>query len=120
MAQTLRTKVQYDWHQIETSNHASLRHLILSLLSSAGPEYIRLNRPVRVQLSIALADLTVQMDAVPVELERDYKDLVSLAALAADARFETLTRIVWTGVILALSVVAFMLWRMLKHPALVK
>ena len=65
-------------------------------------------------------DLTVQMDAVPVELERAYKDLVSLAALAADARFETLTRIVWTGVILALSVVAFMLWRMLKHPALVK
>jgi hypothetical protein len=65
-------------------------------------------------------DLTVQMDAVPVELERAYEDLVSLAALAADARFETLTRIVWTGVILALSVVAFMLWRMLKHPALVK
>jgi hypothetical protein len=40
--------------------------------------------------------------------------------LAADARFETLIRIVWIGVIFALSMVAFMLWRMLKHPALVK
>lgn len=65
-------------------------------------------------------NLIVLMDAVPVELERAYGDLVSLAKLAADSRFETLTRIVWTGVIFALSMVAFMLWRMLKHPALVK
>jgi hypothetical protein len=60
------------------------------------------------------------MDTVPVELERAYGDLVSLANLAANARFEALTRIVWVGVIFALSMVAFMLWRMLKHPALVK
>jgi hypothetical protein len=65
-------------------------------------------------------NLIVVMDAVPVEFERAYGDLVSLANLAADARFETLTRIVWIGVIFALSMVAFMLWRMLKHPALVK
>lgn len=65
-------------------------------------------------------DLIVIMDTVPVELERAYADLASLANLAADARFETLTRIVWVGVIFALSMVAFMLWRMLKHPALVK
>lgn len=65
-------------------------------------------------------DLIVIMDTVPVELERAYGDLASLANLAADARFETLTRIVWVGVIFALSMVAFMLWRMLKHPALVK
>ena len=65
-------------------------------------------------------NLIVLMDAVPVELERAYGDLVSLANLAADSRFEILTRIVWTGVIFALSMVAFMLWRMLKHPALVK
>jgi hypothetical protein len=65
-------------------------------------------------------NLIVVMDAVPVELERAYGDLASLASLAADARFDTLTRIVWTGVIFALSMVAFMLWRMLKHPALAK
>jgi hypothetical protein len=65
-------------------------------------------------------NLIVLMDTVPVELERAYGDLASLANLAADARFETLTRIVWIGVIFALSMVAFMLWRMLKHPALVK
>jgi hypothetical protein len=65
-------------------------------------------------------NLIVVMDAVPVEFERAYGDLVSLANLAADARFETLTRVVWVGVIFALSMVAFMLWRMLKHPALVK
>jgi len=64
--------------------------------------------------------LTERMDAVPVELERAYGALVSLANLAAEARFETLTRIVWTGVICALGMVAFMLWRMVKHPALVK
>jgi hypothetical protein len=64
--------------------------------------------------------LTGRMDEVPVELERAYGDLVSLAKRAADARFETLTRIVWTGVIFALGMVAFMLWRMFKHPALVK
>ncbi len=65
-------------------------------------------------------NLIVVMDTVPVELERAYGDLVSLANLAADARFETLTSVVWVGVIFALSMVAFMLWRMLKHPALVK
>ena len=65
-------------------------------------------------------NLLVLMDTVPVELERAYGDLVSLANLAADARFETLTSVVWVGVIFALSMVAFMLWRMLKHPALVK
>ena len=65
-------------------------------------------------------NLIVVMDTVPVELERAYGDLVSLANLAADARFETLTRVVWVGVMFALSMVAFMLWRMLKHPALVK
>lgn len=65
-------------------------------------------------------NLIVLMDTVPVELERAYGDLVSLANLAADARFETLTSVVWVGVIFALSMVAFMLWRMLKHPALVK
>ncbi len=65
-------------------------------------------------------DLIVVMDTVPVELDRAYGDLVSLANLAADARFDTLTRVVWVGVIFALSMVAFMLWRMLKHPALVK
>jgi hypothetical protein len=65
-------------------------------------------------------NLIVVMDAVPVEFERAYGDLVSLANLAADARFETLTRIVWIGVLFALSMVAFMLWRMLRHPALVK
>lgn len=64
--------------------------------------------------------LTERMDVVPVELERAYGDLVSLATRAADARFEILTRVVWTGVIFALSMVAFMLWRMLKQPALVK
>ena len=65
-------------------------------------------------------NLIVVMDTVPVELERAYADLASLANLAADARFDTLTRIVWIGVIFALSMVAFMLWRMLKHPTLVK
>lgn len=65
-------------------------------------------------------NLIVLMDTVPVELERAYGDLVSLANLAADARFETLNRVVWVGVIFALSMVAFMLWRMLRHPALVK
>jgi hypothetical protein len=65
-------------------------------------------------------NLIVVMDAVPVELERAYGDLALLANLAADARFETLTRVVWVGVIFALGMVAFMLWRMLKHPALVK
>jgi len=65
-------------------------------------------------------NLILVMDSVPVDLERTYENLVSLSTRAADARFETLTRVVWTGVIFALSMVAFMLWRMLKHPALVK
>ncbi len=60
------------------------------------------------------------MEEVPVEFERAYGDLMSLANLASASRFETLTSVVWTGVIFALSMVAFMLWRMLKHPALVK
>lgn len=64
--------------------------------------------------------LNERIDAVPVELERAYGDLVSLSTRAAEARFEILTRVVWVGVIFALSLVAFMLWRMLKHPALVK
>jgi Tfp pilus assembly protein PilN len=61
-----------------------------------------------------------RLDAIPLELSRAYGDLGLLAAHAATYRYEILSRIVWAGVIFALSMVALMLWRILKHPALVK
>ena len=36
------------------------------------------------------------------------------------ARFETLLRFVWSAIVFALAMVALMVWRILRHPALTR
>jgi hypothetical protein len=64
--------------------------------------------------------LTERLDGIPVELARAHVDLGLLASREAAGRFETLSRVVWAVIIFALTMVALILWRILRHPALVK
>ena len=57
MAQTIRTKIQYDWHQVPASAMSALRDLLFRLLAQSKD-----SRPVRMQLSVAVSDLALQMD----------------------------------------------------------
>ena len=64
--------------------------------------------------------LTEQLEAIPVQLARAHSDLVLLASREAESRFAMLSRLVWTAIVLALGLVSLTLWKILKHPALVK
>ena len=64
--------------------------------------------------------LTEQLEAIPVQLVSAHADLVLLASREAESRFAMLSRLVWAAIVLALGLVSLTLWKILKHPALVK
>ncbi|KAF4684471.1 Transportin-3 [Perkinsus olseni] len=59
-AQTLRTKIQFDFYELQETDWAGLRESIISkLINFSGSNK---SSAVRMQLAIALADLAIQMD----------------------------------------------------------
>jgi methyl-accepting chemotaxis protein len=64
--------------------------------------------------------LSDRMDAIMMDLMKTHGDFTALATDAEIARFETLTRVVWASVIVALGLVFLLLWQTLRHPVLAK
>eukprot|EP00928_Gymnodinium_smaydae_P009867 TRINITY_DN13693_c0_g1_i1.p1 TRINITY_DN13693_c0_g1~~TRINITY_DN13693_c0_g1_i1.p1 ORF type:complete len:950 (+),score=239.04 TRINITY_DN13693_c0_g1_i1:119-2968(+) len=60
-AQTMRTKVQFDFHELPAESYCSLRDSIVNHIErfSGSPE----SQPIHTMLAVTLADLVVQMDA---------------------------------------------------------
>mmetsp|Transcript_55633 Transcript_55633/g.156624 ORF Transcript_55633/g.156624 Transcript_55633/m.156624 type:complete len:979 (+) Transcript_55633:47-2983(+) len=59
-AQTLRTKVQFDFYELPADSYGSLRDSLLQHIDRfRAPEY----QPIHTMLAIVLADLAIQMDA---------------------------------------------------------
>ena len=63
-------------------------------------------------------ELSQQMDVIPDQITAAATEFLQRAQLTEAERFDTLSRVVWCGMLLALTVVAVTLWRILKHPAL--
>jgi methyl-accepting chemotaxis protein len=63
-------------------------------------------------------ELGQQMDVIPEQITAAAAEFLQRAQITEAQRFETLSRVVWCGMLLALTVVALTLWRILKHPAL--
>mmetsp|Transcript_74396 Transcript_74396/g.162718 ORF Transcript_74396/g.162718 Transcript_74396/m.162718 type:complete len:954 (+) Transcript_74396:85-2946(+) len=58
-AQTMRTKVQFDFYELPTDSYDSLRSSLLNHISNfTSAEF----QPIHTQLAIAIADLAIQMD----------------------------------------------------------
>jgi hypothetical protein len=68
------------------------------------------------------ADRTVgeRMEAIPFALIKAVNATLIASQEQGTARFETLLRFVWTAIALALAMVAIMIWRILRHPALAR
>jgi len=59
-AQTMRTKVQFDFYELPAESYGSLRDSLLRHIDTfRAPEHL----PIHTMLAIALADLAIQMDA---------------------------------------------------------
>mmetsp|Transcript_71293 Transcript_71293/g.127063 ORF Transcript_71293/g.127063 Transcript_71293/m.127063 type:complete len:954 (-) Transcript_71293:100-2961(-) len=59
-AQTMRTKVQFDFYELPAESYASLRDSLLSHIDRfRSPEFA----PIHTQLALATADLAIQMDS---------------------------------------------------------
>mmetsp|Transcript_6114 Transcript_6114/g.6580 ORF Transcript_6114/g.6580 Transcript_6114/m.6580 type:complete len:138 (+) Transcript_6114:95-508(+) len=71
-AQTMRTKVQFDFYELPAESYGSLRDSLLSHIDRfRAPEC----QPIHTMLAIALADLAIQMDTawpnvIPMLFER--------------------------------------------------
>jgi hypothetical protein len=78
--------------------------------------------PGKADLAVRGADreLTAHLEAIPVQLAKAHADLVLVANREVESRFAILLRLVWGSIGVALSIVSLSLWRILKHPALVK
>lgn len=68
------------------------------------------------------ADRTIgdNMEAIPFALIKAINATAIASQEEGTARFETLLRFVWTAIALALAMVAIMIWRILRHPALAR
>lgn len=64
------------------------------------------------------SDLSLRIDAIAENLLAAADKAAEIGKVAEANRFETLSRLVWTGLSIALVMVALMLWRILKHAAL--
>jgi len=71
-AQTMRTKVQFDFYELPIESYGSLRDSLLNHIDAfRAPEY----QPIHTMLAIAIADLAIQMDnewatVIPVLFEK--------------------------------------------------
>ena len=63
-------------------------------------------------------ELSLQMEVIPDQITAAAAEFLRRAQITVAERFDTLSRVVWCGMLLALTVVALTLWRILKHPAL--
>ena len=63
-------------------------------------------------------ELSQQMEVIPDQITAAATEFLQRAQITEAERFDTLSRVVWCGMLLALTVVALTLWRILKHPAL--
>ena len=61
-----------------------------------------------------------RMDALPPAFLAAADTTMRLAQEVEAARFEGLSRLIWSAILFALAVVALMIWRILRHPALVR
>jgi hypothetical protein len=60
------------------------------------------------------------MDAIPPAFLAAADTTMRLAQAAEAARFDSLSRLIWSAILFALAVVALMIWRILRHPALAR
>lgn len=61
-----------------------------------------------------------RMDAIPPAFLAAADTTMRLAQAAEAARFDSLSRLIWSAILFALAVVALMIWRILRHPALTR
>ena len=61
-----------------------------------------------------------RMESIPLLLRKAIDANLSKSQQLGEARFETLSRFVWSTVVFALAMVALMVWRILRHPALTR
>ncbi len=64
--------------------------------------------------------LSDRMDGLMTDLMKARGEFLALTTQSEIARFETLSRFVWTSVIAALGLVFLLLWQTLRHPVLAK
>ncbi len=60
------------------------------------------------------------MEAIPLALVKVVDATLRNSQQVGSARFETLYRFVWSAIVFALTMVALMIWRILRHPALAR
>lgn len=60
------------------------------------------------------------VDSIPFAVIRAVNATLRVSQEEGAARFETLSRFVWSAIVFALAMVAIMVWRILRHPALVR
>lgn len=61
-----------------------------------------------------------RMDAIPPAFLAAADTAMEHAQEIEAARFESLSRLIWSAILFALAVVALMIWRILRHPALAR
>ena len=61
-----------------------------------------------------------RMESIPVLIRRALDASLSKSQQLGESRFETLSRFVWSAILFALAMVAIMIWRILRHPALAR
>lgn len=86
--------------------------------ASAGGQW----NPVLADSLLRGADrkLGERMDAIPPAFLAAADTTMRLAQAVEAARFDRLSRLIWSAILFALAVVALMIWRILRHPALAR
>jgi methyl-accepting chemotaxis protein-1 (serine sensor receptor) len=65
-------------------------------------------------------ELSDRMESIPVALRKAIDASLRKSQQMGAERFETLSRFVWSAIVFALAMVAIMIWRILRHPALAR
>lgn len=78
--------------------------------------------PMRADQLLRGADRAVseRMESIPFALAKAIDTTLRMSQAEGASRFETLTRFVWSAIAFALAMVAIMVWRILRHPALAR
>ena len=61
-----------------------------------------------------------RMESIPVLIRQAIDASLRKSQQLGESRFETLSRFVWSAILFALAMVAIMIWRILRHPALAR
>ena len=65
-------------------------------------------------------NLSERLDAIPLAMVEASKEALDIMRDAERDGFETLSQVIWVVIVAALMIVALVLWRILRHPALTR